>query len=90
MGESVYEDFKTSSFLGWAEDCKSNGVEMEGGILEVPRVILEGKSKLTLEIVDLGQRFGCTATACINFKETATHCTQLLCHGGTRATKLMS
>lgn len=66
---------------------------MEGGILEAPRVILEGKSKskLMLEIVDLGQRFRMHGYSMHQFiKETATHCTQLLCHGGTRATKLMS
>lgn len=65
---------------------------MEGGILEAPRVILEGKSKskLTLEIVDLGQRFRMHGYSMHQFKETAMHCTQLLSHGGTRATKLMS
>lgn len=63
---------------------------MEGGILAAPRLILEGKSKLTLEIVDLGQRFWMHGYSMHQCKETATHCTQLLFHGGRRATKLMS
>lgn len=44
---------------------------MEGGTLESARVVLEGKSKLKYEIVDLGS----TATACKNMHEYGENCT---------------